>query len=269
LIKLEKPSKLLELVLLSSYIKGEQPVSVLISALPEAGKTELVMKFAQNKGCVTLSDCTAYGIMRDYKEKIIKREIRHLIIPDLVKPLSRGKDTVHSLIAFFNSMVEEGVMGQSTYAETIIPDAGKPIPIKCGLIATLARGILEDGRHHWSNMGFMSRMLPISYDYSTNTIMRIRKAISEKEYLDNTPIIVTLPKEDRAIGLESPQSDHLVILTAALVSVEKAYGFRLQKQLQRLAMANALKNGREKVTAEDVEMIQELSNYINLNYNQI
>jgi DNA replication initiation complex subunit (GINS family) len=60
-----------------------------------------------------------------------------------------------------------------------------------------------------------------------------------------------------------------VTLTTALVSIEKIYGFRLQKQIQRLAMASALKNGRERVTPEDVELIQELSNYINLNYNQI
>jgi hypothetical protein len=278
LIKLEKPTKLLELVLYSAYIKGEPPVSVLLTALPEAGKTELVMRFAENKGCVVLSDCTAFGIMRDYGKKIKDGDIRHLIIPDLVKPLSRGKDTVHGLISFFNSLIEEGVLGISTYAETIIPKDSQTDKVKCGLIGTLARGILEDGRHQWGKMGFMSRLVPISYDYSTSTIMQIHSAIAKQEYHENTPIIVKLPDSDVEIILESQEADELVKLTTALVGLgqsgsssnpEKVYGFRLQKQLQRLAMANALKNCRDRVVAEDVEQIIDLSAYINLNYNQI
>ena len=47
---------LLELVVFSGHIVGEQPVSALVTALVEAGKTELVMKFAQNEGCVALSE---------------------------------------------------------------------------------------------------------------------------------------------------------------------------------------------------------------------
>lgn len=49
-------------------------------------------------------------------------------------------------------------------------------------------------------------------------------------------------------------------------SPEKIYGFRLQKHLQRLAMASALKNGRDIVTQSDVDYIRSLSGCINLEY---
>lgn len=278
MIRLEKVTKLLELAVFSGHIKQEQPVSALVTAPPEAGKTNLVMKFAQNAGCVALTDCTAFGILRDYGQAIRERKIRHLIIPDLVRPMSRGKDTVHSLIAFLNALIEEGVLRISTYAERVCApktdeDLEKqPIPVKCGLIATLAKDILTDGRHHWARMGFMSRMLPISYDYGIRTKLEIHKSIARRDYVEEAPIILGLPDEDVEIGLESPQADELLTLSTTLAGVsdrnnpEKTYGFRLQKHLQTLAMANALKNGRGKVWQEDVELIQELSSCINLEY---
>lgn len=268
---------LLELVIFSGHVKGEQPVSLLLTAPVEAGKTELVLSFAQNDGCVALTDATAFGIMRDYGDAIKNRGIRHIIIPDLVKPMSRGKDTVHSFIAFLNSLIEEGIVRISTYAQQIgVPQQStgqsQPIPVKCGLIATLAKGVLLDGRHHWSRMGFMSRLLPISYDYTASTQLDIHKAIAQRHYLSATPIRLNLPTQDEDVKLGSPEAGDLLVLAGGLTVVvgrnspEKIYGFRLQKHLQRLAMASALKNGRDIVTQSDVDYIRSLAGCINLEY---
>jgi hypothetical protein len=278
MIKVNKILDLLELVVWSGYIKGEQPVSALVTAPVEAGKTEVIMKFAQNKGVIALTDVTAYGINRDYGQLIINKKIRHLIIPDLVKPMSRGKDTVHSLIAFLNSLIEEGVLRISTYAERIgAPVDGadlqvQPTPVKCGLIATLAKDILADGRHHWSRMGFMSRLLPISYDYGVTTKMEIQQSIARMDYRGDTPINLNLPSDDVAVKLDLPQGTELMMLTNTLISQriknnpETVYGFRLQKHLQRLAMASAVKDGRDIVQQKDVDLIKDLSTVINLEY---
>lgn len=274
MIKVDNIVNLLELVIFTAHIKGEQPVSALLTAPVEAGKTELVLKFAQNDGCVALTDATAFGIMRDYRQAIINKEIRHIIIPDLVKPMSRGKDTVHTLIAFFNSLIEEGVLRITTYAENITmgSQTGQSIPIKCGLIATLAKGVLLDGRHHWSRMGFMSRLLPISYDYTASTQLDIHKAIAQRHYLSATPIHLNLPTQDEDVKLGSPEADDLLLLAGGLTAIvdrnspEKIYGFRLQKHLQRLAMASALKDNRSIVNQNDVDYIRSLSGCINLEY---
>ena len=81
MIKVERMQKLIELALFSAYVEGEKPVSLLITAPVEAGKTEALMQFASNKGVLVLTDATAYGIMRDYGQNIISRQIRHLVIP--------------------------------------------------------------------------------------------------------------------------------------------------------------------------------------------
>ena len=272
-------NKLIELVVFSGHIKGEQPVSVLVTAPVEAGKTEIVMKYSQVSGCVALTDVTAYGIMRDYGQSIITGRVRHLIIPDMIKPMSRGRDTVHSLIAFFNALIEEGVLRISTYAERIgAPSDGislesPQIPVRCGLIATMAKGILHDGRHHWSRMGFMSRMLPISYTYNVNTQLNIHRSIANRAYLSDTPIQLSLPSEDVEVRLESTQAGDIITLASGLASIitsssnpERVYGFRLQKHLQRLVMASALKNDRDTVSQADVDYVRSLSGCINLEY---
>lgn len=277
MIGVDKILSVIELTIYSAHIDGEPPVSVLVTAPIEAGKTDTVMKFSPNLGIVVLTDATAYGIMRDYGQAIINKEIRHLLIPDLVKPLSRGKDTVHTLIAFFNSLIEEGIYGVSTYAEKLgTPLQGirgvQPIPVKCGLIATLAKEVLLDGRHHWTRMGFMSRLLPISYDYSVNTQLQIHQSIAKRDYLKDAKIKLNLPTGDVPVKLQQSEADYLAMLSQGLASLTnknspvKVYGFRLQKHLQRLAMASALKDGRDIVAQNDVDYVRSLCDCINLEY---
>ena len=48
-----------------------------------------------------------------------------------------------------------------------------------------------------------------------------------------------------------------------------AYGFRMQKNLQRLAKANALANDRTYVIENDIKKVIHLSNWINYDFNNI
>lgn len=278
MIGLNNIIELLKLVVFSGHIKGEKPVSAIVTAEPEAGKTEMVMKFSQNKGLVTLTDCTAYGIMRDYGQSITQGIVKHLVVPDLIKPMSRGSDTVHSLIAFLNALIEEGVISISTYAEKLgIQNqenaTQNQIPVKCGLIATMARRALDDGRHQWSKMGFMSRLLPISYSYKTSTKVAIQNSIAERKYLKNEPILLDLPSGNVVVNLPEEEAQKLIPLSSGINSAmagsegaDKIYGFRIQKQLQGLVMANALMKGRDVVNAGDIDKLASLADCINLSY---
>lgn len=100
MIKVNRILRIIELAIYSGYLKGEQPVSVLITAPPEAGKTNMVLKFADNKGCLELDDATAYGIVRHYGKQICEHKIRHLIIPDMVKPMSRQRNSAQPYCLF-------------------------------------------------------------------------------------------------------------------------------------------------------------------------
>jgi hypothetical protein len=95
---LEPLADIITLTLYTAYIQNVQkPNSLLIIARPESGKTELMKKFIVNKNIAYVSDLTAFGLERDYLPKIETGEIRHIMIPDLLKPLSRKESTVNTL----------------------------------------------------------------------------------------------------------------------------------------------------------------------------
>jgi hypothetical protein len=162
---------MLRITILTAYVENvAKPNSLLIVAKPESGKTEVMKKFAINRNIAYLNDVTAFGIQRDYSDQIQRGEIRHLMIPDLLKPLSRKASTVNTFVTFLNSLLEEGVLAMSTYAT---PRMIYAKPIRCGLIAAITSEEFSDRRHKWERLGFLSRMLPFSYSYSTPTVSKI------------------------------------------------------------------------------------------------
>ena len=51
--------------------------------------------------------------------------------------------------------------------------------------------------------------------------------------------------------------------------VNEVYGFRLQKQLQKLLKANAIRRRDNKVTYEDYEEFLKFADYLNLSYTDL
>lgn len=265
MINLAALEELLELTIHSGYVQDEQPVSLLITAKPEAGKTELLSQYSQNRGIAYLTDATAWGIQNKYLNDLVEGKIRHIFIPDLVTPLSRKSETVKGFIGFLNAVIEEGVVEIQTYA---IQQTLKK-PVKCGLVTTITKETLGDQRHGWTKIGFMSRLLPVSYDYAPITVAQIQESIARREYSGKGFKILTLPTEDVAVGIDYEFSKQLMVIASDLVKAEALYGFRTQKHLQRLAMANALRDGRSSVNQGDIDKVRELSRYINLDYKSI
>ncbi|GAJ18755.1 unnamed protein product, partial [marine sediment metagenome] len=97
MIKLGELEKLIEITLFTGYIKDERPVSLLIVAQPESGKTELVKKAKRVKGVLYLTDATAWGIINKHWDDIESRKVRHLIVPDLTVPLGKQTETRKAL----------------------------------------------------------------------------------------------------------------------------------------------------------------------------
>ena len=270
MINTKEIEHLLKLAVLSAHIKDERPVSCLLSARVESGKTELLFKAKACKGIAYLTDVTAYGIQKEYLRKIVDKEIRTLVIPDLITPLSRGQDTVDTFVAFLNGLIEEGIVEVQTYAL----QESLTVPARCNIITSIAKEHLGDHRHKWSKMGFISRVIPVSYEYAAATVYDIAQSIAAREYHDEEDFSdLKIPDED--ITVELPKSIAFKIASLAPQVIDKGqlanqlYGFRLQKQLQTLCMTEAVLNGRESVIEEDFNVIKGLSNYINLSFKQI
>lgn len=264
--KLDNISEIIKLVLLSAYIKDEeQPISAIVQCRPEAGKTAELKQFSLLPGIIFPSDMTAYGILKQYGKDIMEKKVRHILIPDMITPLSKRWETSASFVAFLSGLVEEGILEVRTYAFSEKFNQ----PVKCGIIGCITPEKLKDKRHRWVGMGFMSRMLPISWSYSTITRTDILKFLTNRKYKNPSGLAIKFPSGDKEVELPSDLASVFLPYTYSFAQAQNTYGFRYQKHLQRLAMASAISRGSQVVSKEDVDKVIKLTRYLNLDEAEI
>jgi hypothetical protein len=262
LINVEPLRKVVECALISPYIKGEKPLSLLIVAKAESGKTSVMKLYSQNKGVAYLSDCTAYGITRDILPKMVSGEVRTLVIPDLITPLSKSTKTRQSFIAFLNNLIEEGVAKITTYANIWDKE------VKANLITVVTDEALRDGRHEWAKMGFLSRFIVFSYAYSTPTIVQILKSYSEHG-LSPGEADFRSPEKEVDVYLPRKTADKLDPFATKVGEQFSLYGIRAKINFRCLLKCLAYRNKRRMVTDSEFREFLELVDFMNFGFKQI
>jgi len=263
LVQLDALERIVKATLYSAYVKNEKPLSLLIVAKPESAKTLVLKKYRENKGIAYLTDCTAYGLTRDILPKVISGEIRHILIADLITPLSKSAKTRQSLVAFLNNLIEEGVAKMTSYATIWEKE------VRCGLITTVTDEALADGRHEWAKMGFLSRMFIFSYSYPISVVYRIFDALIEQKSGVDEKISLRFPKQTKDVVLPKSIAEKLVPISMKVGESMKLYGFRFFLNTKTILKSLALLNGRTTVTDREFDEFLELSKYLNSEFESI
>lgn len=244
--------KIVKLVLLSGYLKKNKPISLLIVGKSGNGKTENI-KYHKAKRAVFVTDLSYRGVTDLLKNDA---QIKHLIVPDFLKITMKRRSTSDNLISLFNAMTEEGIGLIKVYNfEHDFKDR------VCGLIVATTKSSFEQNRSVWTSIGFLSRMLVCSYDYSDETIEKILEYINSEQFLEE-------PVFEMIKGFKDVEVTSDKTLNSQLNRVANKK-FRTVKQLQTLAKCNALLNKRKEVNQEDIDEIKRLAKYLNLNYTKI
>jgi hypothetical protein len=263
-----KTSPILEIlkrVVASGFVKNAFPLSAIVVAPVGSGKTTALKKIAFNDNILALSDVTPYGLAKLLPE-IKAKNVKHIIIFDLVEPMSRNRQIVNSLIGFLNSLIEEGIFRISTGFIEIKE------PIKLGLITATTKKELFDKRRGWLGIGFISRMLPISYSFTEVDVIQILEDLANQNIKDIS--YESLKLKEKNIK-ENPEINKLLIPYAQTIDSTIAKGddkpmpFRRLNQLKVLLMANALLNNRTEVTNEDFEWFKSVAKWINFEFNPV
>lgn len=262
LIQLEPLKKIVECALTSPLIANEKPLSLLIVAKAESGKTSVMKLYRQNKSVVYVSDCTAYGITRDILPKIVSGEVRTIVIPDLLTPLSKSTKTRQSFVAFLNNLIEEGVAKITTYSTVWDKEA------RANVITAVTDEALDDARHEWAKMGFLSRFIVFSYSYSMSTVTEIMNRYSERG-LGTCDLTLLLPSKEVGVELSKEIADKLNPISMRIGEQFRLYGIRAKINLRSLLKTLALRNGHKKVIDQDFKELLELADYMNFDCNII
>ncbi len=262
MIGLKLLEKIIECTILSPFIKDDKPISLLIVAKAESGKTSAMKRYRKTKGIVYVTDCTAYGLSRDILPKVVSGEVRTIVIPDLLTPLSKQTKTRLSFIAFLNNLIEEGVAKITTYSMIWDKD------VAANLITGITDEALRDARHSWAKMGFLSRFIIFSYAYDMSTIDQILKQYSKGGLITQYKLVKT-PRGSVKVDLPEELADRLDPYAKEIGQEMELYGIRAKVNLRSLLKALAFRNDSKVVTEKEFSEFVELSHHFNIKFNEI
>lgn len=250
---LEKVTEFLKLVLVSGNIDGVRPLSVILSAPVSNGKTTSVKQFITNSNILMTTDTTAYGILEKYGEKLKNREIRHIVIPDLLNALARRKTTVETFLLFINASSEDGIFPSNTFAYEV-KDFIEPF----GWVLCITDEAFKRKQKFLESIGFVSRFFIIKYKYDRETLNQILQNIITETRIQIPDIKLKSYKNKKKIKGNVEIFNKLTLYAKFLCSSNDGAILRMQRNLQTLAKASAYLRGDDKVTEADLKKIESL-----------
>jgi len=247
----------------TTLLKRENPVSLMIIAPPEHGKTEILKKFAFVNSVKMISDFNTF-VFADFATEYQMGQKKTIVIPDFLRIVKKKASTANNSLTIINAITEEGWMGKLPMGQSIEK------PIKANIITALTHGEMKDKRHSWSRMGFLSRFIPLSFSYNDATKKQIREYIKERIYKIDIPLEIELDlKKKVEVKLPKKIANEIEEITEIIALKDNFTGFRLQRQLQVLAMGSAVANNRDVVNADDIKTLRQIASFINFNFKRV
>jgi hypothetical protein len=253
-------------------VDGYRPASLLFIAKPESGKTTTISKFSLQPYVYFTNEITVKILVDQILKQIETRQKRFILIPDILNCVKKSAYTREPLLQTLKTLVDEGVTNiQTPYKQYQFPTA-----IKAGLISAITGSDLyaKQGRYSLYNdlqrMGFLSRMIPFSYQYPIEKFVKIFHYIESGCVDEAEPVkIPKIVKREKQFHPDPNLFRDLENISRKLAQFSDSYGFRVQKNLQKLCYANAMLNGRNAVNIEDVQKVLHLGNWMNFDFNAL
>lgn len=259
LVGLSRLNGLIKTVIWSGLIDDEEPVSAVLIAPAESAKTELLKQYRGTATLEFFADLTSRGLS-PYKGDIESGKLRHIVILDLIRVLSHPRVTADRTIQTIAGLIEEG---QSTIADAggveKWADDNKKMP-RIGALMGVTPQVYRRKRKMFRDTGFLSRFLPVHYDYSPATVKMIHKAIQNgAKKPDPTPL--TLPPKKLKAKIPDNIAVSITLLARNLGERQNTWGFRWHRSLRCLIKAAAVSKGRFIVKAEDYDELVEWTEF--------
>ena len=282
LIGMDFAVEVVQTVLLTGYLDDEKPVSLLIIASPESGKTTATRNanVSVDPGghgeelAVALTDATGKGLLN-----IVRQHPRatHFIFNDLAIMTGHKSQVVKYLFSVIGAMIEEGL---SKFADPHGICSYDDVGIK-GIIGCITPRLVRDQRFVWNVTGLTTRLLPFFYEQGVNIQLKVRRfhagLLDSPNDADETQSLV-IPEKKQHVSIERKYRHQILEIAdvvAKRLSKEGAtrkhsdyaeLGYRRIDQFRSLAKAHSLlKNPNEdepRVHGKDIEFLRKLSRFV-------
>lgn len=264
------------LFLATGHIHNEKPVSgAIITPHPEMGKTELAISYSKTPFVEISSFSSGYGFKRDLFTKIAAGHIRHIVIPEMLQPLSHGRAFADTFVATLQVMIEDGI---SSIHSGFLREA-KFAGDVAGVIFCMPQKAYAHYKSSWAMVGFLSRLVIITYTYNDDTVAKVFDYIREGKYESKTGIKIPFTGEYYDIALTPAVAQACEDLAKSIAGTARdsgiLYGFRETKHIRRLVKANVVldivNEKRQSLTAtmEDFKKVDNVSYLFNEQYNAV
>lgn len=289
MFRTEKIERLVKYAIMTGFInrieyidgvhkKEIAPVSLMIVAPPESNKTSILKQFEGVK-CVKYTVDLSSKPLIEFLKDAQSEKYYHLIVPDFIKIVRHGQQVTGPVIATLNALIEEGVRTSMYYGQEINLKKN----VKCGLISSITPTLYNQQFKAWNDMGFLSRFLTVSYEYSDETRSEIMKIISGDGHVPFDETVIQMRRSGRkdvtinkdiAAAIRLYTEDLTKKLQTYCVIVwhgeqrQKVYlsiqGFRLHNQIRLLMKAMAYDKGLAQANYECLEELKNLLEYVGM-----
>jgi hypothetical protein len=242
--------ELVETVIITGKLKDASPLSLLLIAAPESGKTRVVLE-KRCKNVKAFADITGKGILNVMKSQ---KELTHIVINDMVAVLSHRQSVNKYTIAILNAMTEEGITSLASPAGIEDFDDGKR-----GVIASITTEMSMDSRFWWNKIGFASRMIPFCYKYPEPLLITIKDSIDNSMRMvyrkpKNNDQEFVIPKNSKTVAYSDEFIRRVRRVAEVRCQITKDQGMRRLHQYHTLIRGHALLRNRTEPVVEDVDL---------------
>jgi hypothetical protein len=281
LIGMDFAVEVVQTVLLTGQLANEKPVSLLMIASPESGKTTTARKANISVGsdrrgedlAVALTDTTGKGLLKIVREH---PNATHVIFNDLAIAAGHKPHVVKYLFGVISAMTEEGI------SRTADPEGIQPYGKEGtkGVIGCITPRLARDQRFIWNVTGLTTRMLPFFYHQGIDIQLKVRRyhagLLHMADHSDESTSLL-IPKEKVHVSM-GRYKEHILQLAenvAQKLTKEGSsrknpdyaeLGYRRIIQFRSLAKAHSLLthpgDDEPRVHKSNVEFLRKLSRFV-------
>lgn len=265
LVGIQPVIDIITLTLQSAFLKPFQPVSLLLIGKPESAKTTSINQFKDLDFVYYINEITAKMLIDIIFPLLRTKAIRYVLVPDILNCIEKQRATRQQFLNTVKALIEEGMDRIHTYQKHYEIKSDEE-PVRMGMITAITSADYKSTRKYMKRIGLLSRFVPFSFDYPPDMLQRIFHAIEGDETLEDIKIQKII-REEKEIGGDITLFRAFESSCYVLGKQYSAFGLRIQRNMQNLARANAMLNGRDKVEKEDIDKIIFLSRWINYKMN--